>query len=205
MTKTLLSADDRRGDHGDAARELRLPQQLAIVRRDADEPLFEQLHVLRLAVDLGADDRRIVGGVVELGRPPADFAGRLVERGDRALLAAGRAQHEVAVEQHRLAVAPVRLGAAELVDEMGPPDFAAVFRADADQRALAAQCVDQAVFDGGRRARPAAPVVLEHRTEVDVPQLFAGVGVERDQLALACVILRFLRPRFVRPQARPPM
>ena len=89
-----------------------------------------------------------MGRVVELGRPPADFAGRLVQRGDRALLAAGRAEQEVAVEQDRLGIAPVRFGAFQVVDEISPPDFAAVFRADAYQRPLAAQRIDEPIFDG---------------------------------------------------------
>ena len=67
-----------------------------------------------------------MGFVVQLGGPPADLAGGLFEGGDRALAAAGRADEQVAVDQHRFGVAPLRLGAGEIGLQVGPPDFAAV-------------------------------------------------------------------------------
>ena len=108
-------------------------------------------------------------------------------------VAAGRAEQLIAVEQHRFGSSPncgsvPARSSCRCVRQTSLPSFARTHTSVP----LRTECVDEAVFHGGRRARAAAPIVFVHRTEVDVPQFLARVGIERDQLAL------FLSTFFIR-------
>jgi hypothetical protein len=139
---------------------------------------------LRTAVEFAANDRGVVSDVCHLGGLPANFAGGFFECDDRAFVAAGSADEHIAVDEHRLAIAPVGFLASQ-VDERDAPDFTAIGGADAGEDAFAIERVDEAIVDRRGRARSVTPIVFEVWPKLRRPALFAGVRVERQQIGIA--------------------
>src|SRR5439155_26163778 len=114
-------------------------------------------HVMLCAIDLGGDDRGVAGlGVARVDRAfPDGPAGLLVEGDDGGVLAAGRDDEPIAVDEGRFAVVPTALDAAEVVDEVAVPEALAVI-VDADEVAELAEDENAVAVDGGRAAEVAA-------------------------------------------------
>src|SRR5262249_39557695 len=135
----------------------------------------------------GSDDGGVDGLTGVLVAPPEHRAGVLVERGQGALLAARRADDPVAVDQHRLAVAPAagHLAGEVLAEVDLPADFA-VLRRDTEQFAVAGQTVEVSAVDRRGAARAVAVAVGVKGADLGGPELLLGLQVEgEDELLLA--------------------
>ena len=131
---------------------LRAPHQLAVARPHTDAGLRGQRHDRANALDIGHDAGRIAGGIAQIARGPDGLAGEFVERGDARLAAARRDDEVVAIDQRRLADEPLRIGAAEVLEDVPRPDDRTVAGLQAREIAVLRQA-----HRGDRRRRLACP------------------------------------------------
>ena len=87
-------------------------------------------------------------------------------------------------DQHRFTVAPVRLGAVEIstrwVRQTSLPSLRGHIPASPCRPARR----PSPFFDGGRRRGPPPQSFSQHRPQIDVPQFFARVRIQRDQAGI---------------------
>ncbi len=174
---------DRRGDVGHAVGDAVVaPQRRAAGRGNADHAVADKLHVLPDAGAVADDDRRVAGAVVAAvlhfgrgGGLPNHFAGRFVQRDDQRIVGARCADHDVAVNQRRLAVSPIRNLAAEVVNKTFLPHDAAGRGFGAHECAVVGDCENTVAINGGRT------VGITVRLDRRGPNLFAVFGAESDQ------------------------
>src|ERR1019366_6495256 len=116
-------------------------------------------------------------------------AGFFVEGGERAGIAPGGADEQIAVNERGFAIAPVDSAsvhrhALQVLEHVLAPDFLALAGdIDADKIPLSAESVKAIAVDGGRSARAVAPLVAlegENRADRSGPELLAGFLVEGD-------------------------
>src|SRR5262249_27432145 len=137
-----------------------------------DHALPGELAILAHAVRLDDDDRRIGGFVREFLGLPDQLAGLLVEGGEGSLVAAGRADDLVAIDEGRLRVTPAgHHRAAEVGLEILGPDLFPRGRLDAENRPLAADAEDEVAVHRRRAARPVTVAFREERADLGGPQL----------------------------------
>ena len=133
------------------------------------------------AADVRGDSRRIGGFVGNFGTLPDLGAIGFVESDHRAVLAAGRANQLLAVDQHGFGEIPARHHfAAEVGFEILAPHFLAVGRIETDQVRELSERVDEISVDRRRAAR--AVVVAARLANLCVPDNLA-VQVERVDVA----------------------
>ena len=184
------------------------PEELAVGRRDPDERLRGELHVLALPVEVDGDGRGVArpgrakpaGTAGPAGRLPPPrrhlalpdrLAGHLVEGHQGRVRAAGGADDLVAVDERRLAVTPHRRDAAEVLRQADLPEDLAVLDLKARQVAAHAQDVEPFAVDRRRAARTflgLGHALLERRPEARHPQLLAvRLDKRPDDLVVAAV------------------
>ena len=128
-------------------------EALAVVGRHAHQAAACERYVLLYARSVGDDDRSVSRPVVapaanlvlrHLSAPDL-LARDLVQRDDKGVRSAGRAEEPIAVNERRFAIAPAAHHlAAEVVLEVFPPEELAVGSGCAYEVAARTQCIDPA-------------------------------------------------------------
>ena len=94
-------------------------------------------------------------------------------------------QDAVAHTPRRFAVAPIRIAAAEPLDQVDRQDLLAGRALKTRQLAVAAERVETSALDSGRTARTIAAVVLVAAAVLILPDLLAGGAIERHDVLVA--------------------
>ena len=133
----------------------------------------------------------MAGAAVALHRArPDQFAGLFIKRHERGLLAAGRADEPVVVDQRRLTVAPrVSLLAAKLGLEIDAEPLLAVGRRAGHELAMGGDHVDHVAIDRGRAPRtlPRLRSFGPRLARLRLPELLACLAVEAGEVFVLVV------------------
>ncbi len=192
--ENVISADDRRRDVGHRIGDpVVTPEKASGLGLDPDKAAPEKLDVLPHTGRLADDGRRVAGAVEALLpevrdlRLPDQLAGLLVQGDQRRVARAGRHDHAVAVDQRRLAEAPVvaaageHHGAQEVLDQASPPHGLAGRDLGAQQIAVRPECIDAIPVDGRRAARAAEHLFVPRRTHTLFPEDAPVLGRCREE------------------------
>ena len=168
------------------------PEELPVRGGNAHDSFLSELHVLPLPGTIDGDGRRVSGhGTIRHLALPDGFPRFLVQRYEGRLLAAGRADDFVAVDQGRFAIAPGRRLAAKIGGEALAPDGLAVRGTQADQVAAQAQRIEQLAVDRRRAARslfPLRPALLVDGSNAHSPRFLAVLfGKGPNDLVIAAI------------------
>src|ERR1044071_4511 len=152
------------------------PEQFPVGRRDPNECLRGELHILSLAFEVDRDGRRVrrarfpEAGTAATTAPvwtvgaaagrfghfglPEQLAGQLVQGNDRRLLATGSAYYLVAVNERGFVVSPGGDTPGKIIRQVAAPDELAIVGLQASQLAALAEDIEPFSIDGWGAAGP---------------------------------------------------
>src|ERR1051326_1925861 len=170
-----------------------VPKKFAVGRCDSDEPSAGELHILPLPIEINRDDGRVsslrVAGHLTL---PESFASQFVEGHEGHVLAAGRADHLVTINQGRFAKTPGRQNPAKVLLQAALPKDFSVFDLKAAHIASHAFNIEPFPIDGRCASRSLLSLrpafLFESRSKARNPKLFAILfGQSPDDFVAAAI------------------
>ena len=215
-----VGVDGGRAVRRSVRRSLVAPQVCPVAGQEAQHPLGGELHVLPLTGHVDRQNRGIPGAVTLVRLAPPDLFARQLVEGDHGRFASTRgADHPVAVDQHRLADAPVRNLRLVILHNVVAPDLFAIGPHQADQVAGGAHGVQPLAINRGGPARTIPKAVLVRPRQVILPGDLAIGEIHRQHILAVFEVARRVQhaasdaearetdpqPRQLRHILRPPL